>query len=78
MNQEELIEWLKPKKFNPEVHIIIKAQFKGFCQLCSKSYMIGEFVTWNHEKKKARHINCEDPSLRNRSSFRRKPRMIKK
>lgn len=78
MNQEELIEWLKPKNFNPEVHIIIKTQFKGFCQLCSKAYKAGEFVTWNPDKKKARHIDCKDPLIKNRGTFRRKSRVVKK
>jgi len=59
LNQQRLIEWLNPIGFNPEVHKVIKSLFEGYCNLCYKKYYKGEYITFNPEKKKARHINCE-------------------
>lgn len=78
MNQKELIDWLKPVGFNPQVHVIIKSQFKGFCQICSKKYSFGEFVTYNPEKKKVRHIDCKDPKIKNRKKNTWGPTVVKK
>lgn len=78
MNQEELINWLKPIKFNPDVHEIIKSRFKGFCQICGFQYYSNEYITFNREKKKGRHINCQEPSIKNRKKAVWGPRMVKK
>lgn len=66
MEQIELIEWLKPKKFNPDVHLIIKARFNYGCQLCYRKYFKGEYIIWNPEKKKGRHIDCKAVKNRNK------------
>jgi len=67
MNQEELILWLRPTKFDPQKHKIIKAKFKYSCQLCYRPYFVGEYICFNYEKKKGRHINCEDPKVKERA-----------
>lgn len=67
MEQDKLIDWLKPTKFNPENHVIIQSKFPGKCQLCYRKYYKNEFIVFNPVKKKGRHINCKDPIVERRN-----------
>jgi hypothetical protein len=67
LSQEELINWLKPTNFDPNRHTIIKAKFKYSCQLCYRPYYVGEYIAFNVEKKKGRHIDCDSLQVRSRA-----------
>lgn len=72
MNQKELIEKLQPTRFDPEKHTLIKAKYEGMCQLCYRNYFPTEWIAFNFEKKKGRHIDCEDFNVKKRKQFKRR------
>lgn len=42
----------------------MQTKYKGACQLCYKFYWPREYIIWNPEKKKGRHVDCDSVKYR--------------
>lgn len=64
MNQNQLVDWLKPTKFDLSTMFIIKSKYKGKCQLCYRIFYPNEYIVGWLGKKVYKHINCENAESR--------------